>query len=211
MIYKPTITPDELEHLPVAEFNGEIVVVNQVDEKYHEAIDYLKNQKIIGFDTETRPSFTANTKRNLVALLQLSGKERAYIFRLHNTGLLPDLVKILSSSRIIKVGAAITDDIRALQYHTKFISKGFIDLQSIASNWGIQEKSVRKMAAIILGVRVSKSQQLSNWESADLSPAQINYAAVDAWVCQKMYLKLLSTPVSKKSLSQTATLTTSNK
>ncbi|MDP3437881.1 MAG: 3'-5' exonuclease [Bacteroidales bacterium] len=211
MIYKPTITPDELEHLPVAEFNGEIVVVNQVDEKYHEAIDYLKNQKIIGFDTETRPSFTANTKRNLVALLQLSGKERAYIFRLHNTGLLPDLVKILSSSRIIKVGAAITDDIRALQYHTKFISKGFIDLQSIASNWGIQEKSVRKMAAIILGVRVSKSQQLSNWESADLSPAQINYAAVDAWVCQKMYLKLLSKPVLKTSLSQTATLTTSNK
>jgi ribonuclease D len=211
MIYKPTITPDELEHLPVAEFNGEIVVVNQVDEKYHEAIDYLKNQKIIGFDTETRPSFTANTKRNLVALLQLSGKERAYIFRLHNTGLLPGLVKILSSSRIIKVGAAITDDIRALQYHTKFISKGFIDLQSIASNWGIQEKSVRKMAAIILGVRVSKSQQLSNWESADLSPAQINYAAVDAWVCQKMYLKLLSTPVLKTHQPQTANKPVSNK
>ncbi|PKP00274.1 MAG: 3'-5' exonuclease [Bacteroidetes bacterium HGW-Bacteroidetes-8] len=211
MIYKPTITPDELEHLPVAEFNGEIVVVNQVDEKYYEAIDYLKNQKIIGFDTETRPSFTANTKRNLVALLQLSGKDRAYIFRLHNTGLLPDLVKILSTSRIIKVGAAVTDDIRALQYHTKFISKGFIDLQSIASNWGIQEKSVRKMAAIILGVRVSKSQQLSNWESADLSIAQIHYAAVDAWVCQKMYLKLLSTPVLKTPLPQAATKPAPNK
>jgi len=206
MIYKPTITPDELEHLPVAEFHGEIVVVNQVNEKYHEAIDYLINQKIIGFDTETRPSFTANTKRNMVALLQLSGKERAYIFRLHNTGLLPDLVKILSTTKVIKVGAAITDDIRALQHHTKFIPKGFMDLQSIASNWGVQEKSVRKMAAIILGVRVSKSQQLSNWESADLTSAQINYAAIDAWVCQKMYLKLLSTPILKTSLPKETTV-----
>ena len=103
-------------------------------------------------------------------------------------------MKILSNPRIIKVGAAVTDDIRSLQHHTKFVPKGFVDLQSIASGWGIEEKSVRKMAAIILGVRVSKSQQLSNWESSDLTVAQINYAAVDAWVCQRMYLKLLSSP-----------------
>ncbi len=196
-MYKSTITPEELEQLPVAEFPGEITVIDAIDEKYHESIEYLKGQKIIGFDTETRPSFTANTKRNLVALLQLSGKERAYIYRLHNTGLQDDLVKILSNQRIIKVGAAVTDDIRSLQHHTKFVPKGFVDLQSIASGWGIEEKSVRKMAAIILGVRVSKSQQLSNWESSDLTLAQINYAAVDAWVCQRMYLKLLSSPKPK--------------
>ncbi|GAB1472664.1 3'-5' exonuclease [Bacteroidota bacterium] len=194
MMYKSTITPEELEQLPVAEFPGEITVIDAIDEKFQESIDYLKGQKIIGFDTETRPSFTANTKRNLVALLQLSGKERAYIYRLHSTGLNEDLVKILSNPRIIKVGAAVTDDIRSLQHHTKFVPKGFVDLQSIASGWGIEEKSVRKMAAIILGVRVSKSQQLSNWESSDLTVAQINYAAVDAWVCQRMYLKLLSSP-----------------
>lgn len=193
-MYKSTITPEELEQLPVAEFPGEITVIDAIDEKFQESIDYLKGQKIIGFDTETRPSFTANTKRNLVALLQLSGKERAYIYRLHSTGLNEDLVKILSNPRIIKVGAAVTDDIRSLQHHTKFAPKGFVDLQSIASGWGIEEKSVRKMAAIILGVRVSKSQQLSNWESSDLTVAQINYAAVDAWVCQRMYLKLLSSP-----------------
>ncbi len=193
-MYKSTITPEELEQLPVAEFPGEITVIDAIDEKFQESIDYLKGQKIIGFDTETRPSFTANTKRNLVALLQLSGKERAYIYRLHSTGLNEDLVKILSNPRIIKVGAAVTDDIRSLQHHTKFVPKGFVDLQSIASGWGIEEKSVRKLAAIILGVRVSKSQQLSNWESSDLTVAQINYAAVDAWVCQRMYLKLLSSP-----------------
>ncbi len=193
-MYKSKITPEEIEQLPVAEFPGEIIVIDNLDEKYQESIEYLKGQKIIGFDTETRPSFTANTKRNLVALLQLSGKERAYIYRLHNTGLGEDLVKILSNPKIIKVGAAVNDDIRSLQYHTKFLAKSFVDLQTIATGWGIEEKSVRKMAGIILGVRVSKSQQLSNWESSDLTLAQITYAAIDAWVCQKMYLKLLSTP-----------------
>ncbi|MDP3453691.1 MAG: 3'-5' exonuclease [Bacteroidales bacterium] len=194
MIYKSTITPEEIESLPVAEFNGEIKIIDNRDESYHDAISYLENQKIIGFDTETRPSFTANTKRNTVALLQLSGRERAFIFRLHTLGVLPELAGILGAAKIIKVGAAVNDDIRSLQYHTKFIPKGFVDLQSIAVNWGIEEKSVRKLAAIILGVKVSKSQQLSNWESSDLSAAQINYAAIDAWICQKMYLKLLSTP-----------------
>ena len=194
MIYKESISPEELERLPVAEFNGEITVVENLDSHYFDAIEYLSNQKIIGFDTETKPSFVANAKRSSVALLQLSGKERAFLFRLHSLGLPPELVKILSSSKISKVGAAINDDIKALQHHTKFTPKGFVDLQSIAINWGISDKSVRKLGGVILGVRVSKSQQLSNWEAHELSPAQQSYAAVDAWVCQKMYLKLLSSP-----------------
>lgn len=194
MIFKSTITPEELEKLPVAEFSGEILVVDKIDERYHAAIDYLKTLKIIGFDTETKPNFVANSKRNKVALLQLSGRDKACIFRLNSIGLTEDLKKILSSGRIIKVGAAITDDIRGLKVHGAFNVRGFVDLQSIAENWGIQEKSVRKMAAIILGMRVSKSQQLSNWEAKELSRAQQVYAAIDAWVCQKMYLKLLSNP-----------------
>ncbi len=89
---------------------------------------------------------------------------------------------------------AVHDDIRGLQHHCKFVPKGFVDLQVVGINWGIKEKSVRKMAAIILGVKVSKSQQLSNWETDELSHAQVLYAATDAWICQRMYLKLLSTP-----------------
>ncbi|MDD2584029.1 MAG: 3'-5' exonuclease [Bacteroidales bacterium] len=200
MIYKESITPQELETLPVAQFKGEITLVESLDQNYYHAIDYLSKQKIIGFDTETKPCFTANTKRHEVALLQLSGKERAFLFRLHSLGLPPELAKILSSSRIFKVGAAIHDDIKGLQRHTKFNSKGFVDLQSVAINWGITDKSVRKLAGIILGVRVSKSQQLSNWEAQELTPAQLNYAAIDAWICQKMYLKLLSTPKAKAAL-----------
>lgn len=197
MIYRESISPEELERLPVAEFNGEITVVEAIDELYFDAIEYLSNQKIIGFDTETKPSFVANAKRSSVALLQLSGKERAFLFRLHSLGLPAELVKILSSAKVFKVGAAIHDDIKGLQHHTKFTPKGFVDLQSIVINWGIKDKSVRKLSGIILGMRVSKSQQLSNWEAHELSHAQENYAAVDAWVCQKMYLKLLSTPTIK--------------
>ncbi|NCB18356.1 MAG: 3'-5' exonuclease domain-containing protein 2 [Bacteroidia bacterium] len=200
MNYKETITPEELEKLPVAEFDGEIFLVEGQNETYQMAIEYLGKQKIIGFDTETKPSFTANTKRNSVALLQLSGRDKAFIFRLHALGLPMELAAILSSSKVIKVGAAVNDDIKGLQRISKFTPKAFVDLQSIAANWGVLEKSVRKMAAIIIGVRVSKSQQLSNWESSDLSNAQLNYAAIDAWICQKMYLKLLSTPKSKKNL-----------
>ena len=194
MIYTPTISKEELELLPQASFDGEIGVIDKKGEEYDKAIAYLSSQRIIGFDTETKPIFQTKVKRNSVALLQLAGKDRAYIFRLHHLGLTEDLCKILSSNRIIKVGVAVHDDIRGLQHHCKFVPKGFVDLQVVGINWGIKEKSVRKMAAIILGVKVSKSQQLSNWETDELSHAQVLYAATDAWICQRMYLKLLSTP-----------------
>lgn len=194
MIFKSTISPEELDKLKSAEFTGEVTILDKIDEIYESALDYLNSQKIIGFDTETKPVFQANVKRNNVALLQLSGGERAFIFRLTETGMPDSLCKLLSTKKIIKVGAAVTDDIRGLQRYTKFVPRGFVDLQSIGESWGIKEKSVRKMAAIVLGVKVSKSQQLSNWEAEVLTEAQINYAAVDAWICRQMYLKLLSTP-----------------
>ncbi|OJV19513.1 MAG: hypothetical protein BGO30_06475 [Bacteroidetes bacterium 41-46] len=194
MIFKSTISPEELDKLKSAEFTGEVTILDKIDEIYESALDYLTSQKIIGFDTETKPVFQANVKRNNVALLQLSGGERAFIFRLTETGMPDSLCKLLSTKKIIKVGAAVTDDIRGLQRYTKFVPRGFVDLQSIGESWGIKEKSVRKMAAIVLGVKVSKSQQLSNWEAEVLTEAQINYAAVDAWICRQMYLKLLSTP-----------------
>lgn len=195
MTFNPKISPEEIEKLKQAEFHGEVHIIDTLGHEYDLAIEYLGNHKIIGFDTETKPVFQANSKRNGVALLQLSGPDKAFIFRLTSLGMPESLCKILSTKKIIKVGAAVNEDLRGLLRYTTFVPKGFVDLQHIGMNWGISEKSVRKMAAIILGVRVSKSQQLSNWEADELSPGQINYAAIDAWVCQQMYLKLLSTPV----------------
>lgn len=190
-MYKISIQPEEIEKMPLGSFPGKIHVIDKTGIDFVRAIAYLGTQRIIGFDTETRPVFSPGQHHNHVALLQLSGAERAYLFRVGTMGMRKLLCSIMSNPRILKVGAAVHDDVRGLQYYQKFEAKGFIDLQKIAYEWGIRDKSVKKLAANILGVKISKSQQLSNWEAEELSPAQQMYAATDAWVCREMYLKLL--------------------
>ena len=193
MSFASTVTVDEIEALDVATFPGEITVVaNAHCEEFDEAITYLASQEVIGFDTETKPCFVPKVPRNKMAILQLSGADRAYIFRLQQVGVPPKLAALLGNPKVLKIGAAVHDDIRGLQEYRRFIPKGFVDLQRLAPTYGIEEKSVRKMSAIILKKRVSKSQQLSNWESSRLSDAQLRYAAIDAWICREMYYKLMA-------------------
>ncbi|MBR4801653.1 MAG: 3'-5' exonuclease domain-containing protein 2 [Bacteroidales bacterium] len=192
MSFLPHIATEQIEQLPMAEFHGEITVVETEDHVYRQALKTLRAEKVIGFDTETKPCFVAKAPKNHMALLQLSTADHAYIFRLQQLGLPDGLANLLSDPSIIKVGAAVRDDIHGLNWYSSFEAGGFADLQTIAEKFGIEEKSVRKMSAIILGIRVSKSQQLSNWESSRLSDAQLRYAAIDAWVCRQMYLKLMS-------------------
>ena len=191
-MFQISISPEEIGALELASFPGEIVVIDQEGPAFDAAIRYLKRQKVLGFDTETRPTFTPDQHSNGTALLQLSGGGRAFLFRLKPLGLPRPLASILSQESIVKVGAATQDDIRGLQKLARFSPKGFVDLQSIVWEYGIQDKSVKKMTAIILGVKISKAQQLSNWEAEHLSESQQRYAATDAWVCREMYLKLLS-------------------
>ena len=129
-----------------------------------------------------------------MALLQLSTHRRCYLIRLCRIKLHNALLSILSNPDIIKIGADVEGDIRALHVLRHFRERGFTDLQRIISDWGVEEKSLRKMAAIVLGQRVSKAQRLSNWEAAALTPQQQMYAATDAWVCIAIYEKLLATP-----------------
>jgi ribonuclease D len=192
MKFAESISVEEIEQLEIANFDGPIIVVDQINEEYAEAVDYLCAQSVIGFDTETKPCFQANQLRNKMALLQLSGPDKAFLFRLHAVGLPKPVAAILADPKIVKVGAAVKDDIRGLQKYLKFTPKNFVDLQIIGQDYGIQDKSVKKMAAIIMGVKVSKAQQLSNWEAPVLSGAQLKYAAIDAWICREMYLKLIN-------------------
>ena len=187
-----SISPEDLGKLEYASFPGKIHVIDSVGAEFNRAIAYLRSQKVIGFDTETRPCFGPNQPRYGVSLLQLSGPEKAYLFRVKNMGMHRRLCNILADKKIIKVGAAIHDDIRGLQKLHDFQADGFVDLQKIVADYGIRDKSVKKMTAIILGFRISKTQQLSNWEADSLSEAQCRYAATDAWVCREMYLKLLN-------------------
>ena len=186
-----SITQEQLSEMEVAAFPGECHVIDDDGPEFSKAISYLGRQRIIGFDTETRPCFSASQPRYGVSLLQLSGAGKAFLFRIKTLGMHSRLCSILSNPKIIKVGAAVHDDIKGLQKYAAFSPAAFVDLQKIVGEWGIRDKSVKKMSAIILGFRISKTQQLSNWEADELSEAQIRYAATDAWVCREMYLKLM--------------------
>ena len=190
-MFSESITPKEMEKLDYASFPGKIYVIDSVGAEFNRAIAYLRSQKIIGFDTETRPTFSQDQPRYGVALLQLSGPDKAFLFRINKMGMHRRLCNLLASDKVIKVGAAIHDDIKGLQKKHDFIPDAFVDLQKIVCEWGIRDKSVKKMAAIILGFRISKTQQLSNWEADALTEAQCKYAATDAWVCREMYIHLM--------------------
>ena len=190
-MFQISISPEEISALELASFPGEIVLVDREGEELDKAVRYLKRQQVLGFDTETRPTFSPDQHANGTALLQLSGSGKAFLFRLKTLGLPRPLASILANPSIIKVGAATLDDVRGLQKLTKFSPKGFVDLQNMVWEYGIRDKSVKKMTAIILGVKISKAQQLSNWEAEHLSESQQRYAATDAWVCREMYLKLI--------------------
>ena len=192
MSYKARIDKNEVSAMPTIAFDGRIITIDTAA-AVDQAMIALSHETHVGIDTETRPSFKAGVT-NRVALLQLSTHERCYLIRLCRTKLHNSLLKILSNPNIIKIGADVAGDIRSLHALRHFQERGFIDLQQIASNWGIEEKSLRKMSAIVLGERVSKAQRLSNWEASTLTPQQQMYAATDAWVCIAIYEKLMSLP-----------------
>ena len=192
-MYKISVSPEEIETLEPAGFPGRIKVIENVGLDFLAAVRYLKKQTVLGFDTESRPCFSSGQPHYGVSLLQLAGADKAYLFRIKLMGGIPKALRaILSDEGIIKVGAAVNDDVRGLEKYQDFPPKNFIDLQKIVWEYGIKDKAVKKMAAIMLGIRISKTQQLSNWEAEKLSDAQKAYAATDAWVCREMYLKLMA-------------------
>ena len=172
-MFQISISPEEIGRLELASFPGEIHVIDSLGEEFGKAVSYLKHQKVIGFDTETRPTFSPDQRSNGTALLQLSGAEKAYLFRIKLMGGIPRrLCAILANPAIVKVGAAIHDDVHGLQKFAGFQPQNFVDLQKIGWEYGIRDKSVKKMTAIILGFKISKAQQLSNWEAEKLSESQ---------------------------------------
>ena len=188
MSYVAHISNDEVAALDAVHFDGRIEIVETSD-ALAKACKDLSKQSIIGFDTETRPSFTAGVT-NKVSLLQLSTKECCYLIRLNKIALSNEIVAILSSADIKKIGADVRNEILALNKLRKFNPQGFIDLQSEVGKFGIEDKSLRKISGIVLGKRVSKAQRLSNWAAKQLTPQQQMYAATDAWVCIEIYNRL---------------------
>ncbi len=187
-MFKESIDKEELAELPLVQFEGKISLIES-KEDYLASVEYLSRQTMLGFDTETKPAFKKGVV-NEVALLQLATNDRAFLFRLNKMGLPNGLKSILENPQICKVGVAIRDDIKGLQKLNKFKPDGFIELQEHVKEFGIQDFSLKKLSAIVLGYRISKSQRITNWEAPELTEAQQVYAATDAWVSHQIYQSL---------------------
>jgi|WetSurSiteA1Bulk_404760.scaffolds.fasta_scaffold00919_7 ribonuclease D len=188
--YFKNIDDEYLKSLPVKIFPG---TINLID--HPSACERIKHilaeERIIGFDTETKPSFKRG-QYHRVALLQLSTSDQAFLLRLNKMHLPEYIIDILEDSSIIKVGVALKDDLNGLKKVMDLDPDGFIDLQQFVKQFGIEDNGLKKLVANILGFRISKKLQTSNWELDLLSKEQLEYAATDAWVCRQMYEVLIN-------------------
>lgn len=157
----------------------------------HAALRALNKERIVGFDTETRPSFKKG-RAHKVALMQLSTAERCFLFRLNKIGICADLKAFLENPDIVKVGLSVHDDFSVIRRSQDFTPGGFVELQDMVKDYGISDISLQKIYAILFGRRISKGQRLSNWEADTLTEAQQDYAALDAWACLNIYNYLSS-------------------
>ncbi len=187
--FKPNISKEELNALEAESFWGNIHIVN-TEEEAERACNYLLEQDVIGFDTETKPSFVKGESHQ-VALMQLSDANNCFLFRLNLIGIPNCVANLLRTNRVTKIGLSTKDDFRALSQLKKDINPdNFIELQNYVTQYGIEEKSLSKIYAIIFGKRISKGQRLSNWEAEELSPKQQLYAALDAYATRRIYAEL---------------------
>ncbi len=175
--------------LPQVLFPGRIVVVIS-EREAEKAVQYLLSQPILGVDTETRPNFKKGPMHQ-VALLQVSSHDVCFLFRLNLLGLSSSVIRLLEDVTVPKIGLSLNDDLHQLQRLAAFNSGRFIDLQHHVREIGIEDLSLQKLYANFFGQRISKRQQLSNWEADVLNDKQKNYAATDAWACIMLYEELI--------------------
>ena len=189
--YISKISIEEVNDLKRHHFQGQVHIIEHPDQLIPH-LYYLHEQSILGFDTETRPSFKKGVNYP-VALLQLATADQAFLIRLNKMDLPESIIQIFEDPLVFKIGAAIRDDIKSLKKLRDFTPQSFIDLQDYVEGFGIESKSLKKLAGIILNIRISKSQRVSNWENPVLTENQKQYAATDAWVCYEIYQKLEKT------------------
>ncbi len=182
------MSKDEINSHPMAHWPGPTSVVRTRDELVT-AMAKLDGHNLLGFDTETRPAYTKGESYP-PSLLQLATAEEVFIFQFKQLGLAKPLREILADPTIIKTGVSLDYDIRELKKMSHFKAAGFMDLGDLAKKAGIKNHGLRGLAAVLLGFRISKGAQTSNWAKDVLAPHQIQYAATDAWVGRKLYLAL---------------------
>lgn len=193
------ITKDEINALPIKVYTGPVSIIDD-DQKLALAVKDLKKEKVLGFDTESRPSFTKGTNYP-ASLIQLCGENHVWLFQIHKISDLTSLWSILSSKIPVKAGVAIADDIKKLQDLLDFKPAGFMEIANLTQQAGILNTGLRSLAALLLNFRISKRAQVSNWARSQLSESQIQYAATDAWVSRTLYVHMMN--LSRRASAQT--------
>ena len=188
MIRYKKLSKDEINGMPLIKYEGDIKVFSKKD-NIQGAVDYLLNQEVIGFDTETRPTFTKGPL-NAPSIMQLAGGDSVFIFQLGRSRMFEKLSQVLSEKRITKCGVSVDRDLIELMYLSPFDPCSFIDLGDVARERGMPHHGLRGLAALLLKYRISKSSQTSDWSRRKLSDAQITYAATDAWISLELFKKL---------------------
>jgi ribonuclease D len=185
-----TISREDLANLPIRRYEGRILVV-ATREELEEARADLREERIVGLDTETRPAFRKG-ESHLPCLVQAATARAVYLFQLRRTEVVPTLTELLGDPRIVKAGISLKDDLRALKQVFAFSEQNMLDLGTVARSNGFGQTGVRNLAGILLGTRIPKGTKTSNWAAPQLSPVQITYAATDAWACRELYLRFES-------------------
>lgn len=183
-----SITRDALNLLPIRSYHGPVDLLDS-DEAVAQAMPAMEKEELLGFDTETKPVFQSGVSHP-PALVQLAGASRAWIFQLRNLKHLDGMLRIFSNKHITKAGVALADDLKKLRAVHAFEPAGFAEIGDLARKMGITQTGLRTLAGLVLGFRVSKREQRSNWARQQLTPSQIAYAATDAWVSRELYLAL---------------------
>lgn len=187
-MFRTKISKEEVNELPLAEFDADIVVVD-TEEKVVKAMAYLNKCKEVGIDTETKPVFKRG-QTHKVALLQVGDLKCCFLFRLNMIAFPGELARFLADKSICKIGLALKDDFVGLNRHFHFKPENIIELQSLVKQYGILELGLQKIYAVVFGLKISKSQRMSNWESEELNHQQQRYAAIDAWAPLQIYYQL---------------------
>jgi len=187
--YLRAFTKAEINEMPLRKYEGPIVVV-RTEKQRTRALKEMEGETLLGFDTETRPVFKKGRKPGPPSLIQLATATQAYVFQINILQLCNGLCDLLADKSIIKTGVAVRDDILGLQKLADFKPANFVDLSDVSAKAKMQTHGLRNMAANLLGFRISKSAQCSNWAKDKLTPQQINYAATDAWVSRELYVAL---------------------
>ncbi len=185
------IDKETVNNLPICAFEGETFVINE-PQQVADAMTYLNAQTIVGVDTETRPSFVKG-QHYPVALAQIATEERCYLFQLSRIGMPQELADFFANPNIRKVGLAFKDDLIALRHRRNFTPQNCVDIQRMVGQYGILDLGLQKIFAICFGKKISKSQQLTNWDNIELTPEQARYASTDAWATLLIYKELKNT------------------